>query len=273
MSNPEKEAVEERDAESLRRGFVVQLRCLDALMVRDLMKRYGRGNLGFFWILIEPMILTVGVMFMWSAMKGSQDRGIDVVVLVLTGYMPLTLWRHLTNAGVFALRASASLLYHRHVTPLDSVMSRLVLEFAGTTAALFVVTGVLMTAGLIAPIHDLGLAVLAWFCMGLLSFAVALIICALTEWSEVWERFIAPFQYLMLPISGAFFMLDWMPPQTRQYFLYNPTVHIFEAFRHGFIGDDTQTYHNLLYPFAYGLITMLLGMWLLERARNHLHFN
>ena len=47
-----------------------------------------------------------------------------IVALVLTGYMPLTLWRHITNAGVFAFRRSIGLLYHRRITLVDTLLAR-----------------------------------------------------------------------------------------------------------------------------------------------------
>ena len=83
--------------------LLTKLRVLEALAVRDMMRRYGRGNLGFLWVLLEPMILTVGVMLIWSVAKGEQEHGIEIIAFVLTGYMPLTLWRHMTNGGVFLL--------------------------------------------------------------------------------------------------------------------------------------------------------------------------
>jgi ABC-type polysaccharide/polyol phosphate export permease len=39
------------------RGVKVQARVLRALMIRELMMRYGRGNIGFLWLVLEPMLL------------------------------------------------------------------------------------------------------------------------------------------------------------------------------------------------------------------------
>jgi hypothetical protein len=39
------------------KGLKVQARVLNALMIRELMMRYGRGNIGFLWLIVEPMIL------------------------------------------------------------------------------------------------------------------------------------------------------------------------------------------------------------------------
>jgi capsular polysaccharide transport system permease protein len=82
-------------------GLKVQARCLHALMIREMMMRYGRDNLGFLWVFLEPMLLCVGVMLLWTLIHAPFEHGLTVVALVLTGYMPLTLWRHTTtNAAI-----------------------------------------------------------------------------------------------------------------------------------------------------------------------------
>ena len=104
-------------------GLTVLARTLEALVIRDMMARYGRANIGFLWVVVEPMILTLGVMTIWSAMKSPYEHGVQVVALVMTGYMPLTLFRHLTNPAVFFYRRSIPLLYHRHVTLIDALIA------------------------------------------------------------------------------------------------------------------------------------------------------
>lgn len=268
MDEPERRA---RPAPSLLRGWLAQLRCLEALIIRDMMMRYGRGNLGFMWVLIEPMILTIGVMLIWTMIKGEREHGITIIALVLTGYMPLTLWRHLTNNGVFALRRNASLLYHRNVTLLDVFMGRMALELGATTAALAIVAGTLMATELIEPIADYGTLAAGWLAMGALALGSALVICVLTEYSETWERFIQPYQYLMLPLSGCFFMVDWLPTAAQTAILFNPTVHCFEAFRAGFFGEKVATHYNLWYPFLWAIGLLAVGLRGLDAVRDRLH--
>ena len=46
---------------SLRRAFALQLRVLHALLMRELITRFGRENLGVLWMAGEPMLFTLGV--------------------------------------------------------------------------------------------------------------------------------------------------------------------------------------------------------------------
>lgn len=250
-----------------------RLRIYDALIVREMMMRYGRGNVGFLWVLLEPMLLTVGVLFLWTMIKGDTDKGVPVVALVLTGYMMLTLWRHLTGASVFMFRRNSSLLYHRNITLFQVFLSRMMLEFISTTAALIVVTSVLLGLELSEPISDVGLMLTAWFLMFFFGLSSALVICSITEISEVWEKFIQPFQYLMIPLSGTFFLVDWFPTDIQWYLLLNPMVHCNEIFRAGYIGESVIFHYTIWYPLAYTAVVFLVGLLLLEYTRKNVHLD
>ena len=49
------------------RSLDIQLRVLGALLMREIITRYGRDNLGFLWLFVEPMIFTLGITALWSA--------------------------------------------------------------------------------------------------------------------------------------------------------------------------------------------------------------
>ncbi len=253
------------------RGLRVQARCLYALMVREMMMRYGRDNLGFLWVFIEPMLLCVGVMIIWTFIHAPYEHGVTVIELVLTGYMPLTLWRHFISAGVLPFKRSVALLYHRHVTLLDVFFLRMFLVFAGSTSAFIIVTSSLILAGLIAPPHDIGLVIAGWISMAVLSSGIALVIAILTESSEVSERFVPVYQYLSLPISGCFFMVDWLPTFAQNLSWYNPSVHCYEMVRAGFFGESVQTHFAAWYPISFGVALFAGGIGLVNGLRDHIH--
>ena len=62
----------------------LHLNNLHALIIRDMMTRFGRNNLGFIWTILEPMILCTGVMTIWSLIHDSVIRGIPIISFVLT---------------------------------------------------------------------------------------------------------------------------------------------------------------------------------------------
>jgi capsular polysaccharide transport system permease protein len=262
-----------RNSHFLRQGLAAQARNIRALILRDMMMRYGRDNIGFVWVILEPLLLTAGVMVIWSFTMGSGKHGVRLVEFVLTGYLPLTLWRHMSNNSIGLFRRSAGLLYHRYISLFDILISRMMLELIGTTAAFLVVWGSLCVAGLAAPIENLGLLILGWLMMAWLAGVVGTIIAAVTEVSETAERFIQPIQYVTLPMSGAFFMVDWLPTWAQHAVLFNPMVHCYEVFRAGYFGPFLPTHYDLTYFCAWAFGLTFIGVISIQRVRSHVRLN
>lgn len=262
-----------RKTRTLVLGWRLQARNIRALMLRDLMLRFGRDNIGFAWVVLEPMILTAGVMVVWSFTVGSTKGGLKAAEFVLTGYMPLTLWRHMTNSMLTLFRRSSSLLYHSSISLFDIAFAKLCLEFIATTAALLVVWGSLNAIGVVADVARWDLLIVGWLMMGWLAAAVGLLLAVLTEGSEIWEKFIQPIQYLLIPLSGAFAMVDWLPKWAQDIILLNPMVHCFEAFRAGYFGDSLVTHYSFGYFTACALVLTFGAVVAVHRVRWRVQLN
>jgi capsular polysaccharide transport system permease protein len=252
------------------KGFVIQHRYLRALFVRDIMMRYGREHLGFTWVVLEPMLLTAGVISLWSVLRESYEHGVRLVEFVLTGYMLLTLWRHCTSSTILLLRRGVPLLYHRQVSVYDIFYSRMLVEFAGTTAALLFVLFTLLLVGVIAPIQDWSLVIAGWLSMAFLGMGAGALILVATERNETTEKLIQPIQYLLVPLSGTFFMVSWLPSSARELILVNPLVHPFEMVRSGFWGGGVEAHYSTIYVLVWGFVLNFLGLVGIHRIRRDL---
>jgi capsular polysaccharide transport system permease protein len=254
------------------RGLAVQRRILVALIIRQLMTKYGRNNIGFLWIVLEPMILCSGVLVIRSLISNSEENGVPLVAVLTTGYLPLTLWRHLTNAGVMILRRSGSMLYHRDISLIDCCIATIVLETSGCTLAGTIVYWTLYSAGLMGPIYDMGLVLGGWLLMALLATGLLFVFAVLTEYYEATERFIQPWQYLMIPLCGFFFMVNWLPSYAQKLAWYMPTIHCYEMIRAGAFGPGIPTYYTPWYPALWGIGMMAWALPRIEKARDKIHF-
>src|ERR1022692_2232285 len=91
------------------------LRIIWALLLRELTTRYGRDNIGFLWVIVEPMIFATGVAILWSIIKPPYEHGLKIIPFIITGYMPLILIRQTISFSVTAIRVNSELLYHRMI--------------------------------------------------------------------------------------------------------------------------------------------------------------
>ena len=79
------------------KSLKIQLRVIYALLMREIITRYGRHNLGFAWLFLEPMIFTLGVAVLWTALKASSHNEISIATFAVTGYSTIILWRNSSN--------------------------------------------------------------------------------------------------------------------------------------------------------------------------------
>ena len=223
-------------------SFRVQFRILHALMIREGLTHYGHENLGFFWVMGEPLLLSLGVMGMWK-MAGfgghTYAHGVvGIIPMALSSYVLLTHWRHVTAGSVHVMRNNAGLLFHRNIKTLDIIIARTLLDGMGALAAFMIACVPLTLYGLMEPIADPLLVVGAWALQVWISLSVGLVIAGLSEMYEAVEHFVAPILYITLPLTGAFYLVDWLPSSIQDLVLWSPLVDINEMFRAGVFGSD-----------------------------------
>ena len=73
-----------RSRGALRASLVVQWRVIHALLMRELITRFGRDNLGVLWLVAEPMVFTLGVATLWAFSGLRHGYGISPVALAVT---------------------------------------------------------------------------------------------------------------------------------------------------------------------------------------------
>ena len=146
------------------------------------------------------------------------------------------------------------------------------LEFAGCTVAYIVNYFALVLVGALDPIHDYGLVIEGWCLMGFVSVGIGAAMAVLTEEYEAAERFVQPFQYLIMPISGFMYMADWLPEYARNIALYIPMLHCFEITRHGFFGDAIPTYYSASYPILFAIVLLAIFLPRFEKMRDIIQY-
>jgi capsular polysaccharide transport system permease protein len=255
---------------SLRTGWDIQVRVIRALMVRELTTRFGRENIGFLWMTAEPMLFALLVGLMWRIMKGPLDFGVDIVAFTVSGYIPLVLFRSAVSRSMLSLSVNSSLMYHRQVKVLDILIVRFLIELIGHMMAYLLIALMLGAIGVFPAPYDVGFILLGAAYYALFTLAVTLVIAPLSEMSEVLEKITPVVLYIMIPFSGAFFIVSSLSPMAATFVLYSPPVHGMEMMRYGLFGPSIDPHYSLMYPLAFCLPVMLLGLILCRIVRRRL---
>lgn len=251
---------------SLSRSLAIQLRVIHALLLREVITRYGRHGLGVLWLMLEPMLFTLGVTALWYAVKAHTVSNIPIVAFAITGYSSVLMWRNATSRCSKAIEPNLALMYHRNVKVIDIFLSRIVLEWIGATASITVLTVFFASIGAMQWPSDLWPVIGGWFLLAWFSLALALIVGAISERSETFERVWHIVTYLLFPLSGAMFMVHWLPKAAQQAVLWLPMVHGVEMIRHGYFGEVIPTYEEPVYFAMANLILMMIGLALVRET-------
>lgn len=250
----------------------MQASVIRALMLRGLEQRYGRNNIGYLWVIGEPLMLASVISTLHAAAAGGHsDGGSSPFTFMLTGYVIYCIFRNSFNRAESLLHNSEVLLYHRMISPFDIVTANMLTEFIGCVAALCV----LQTAGIIVGASELPARPLylleAAFIFAFFSFSLNLIVAAYAYSFPIVSRLAHPFSYFALPVSGAFFSLTFLPPWARSVLAWNPMVSVFELARYGQFPHARDTYVYTGYVTSLSVALTYWGLVAIRQVRKDIH--
>jgi capsular polysaccharide transport system permease protein len=251
-------------------GWRIQRRVISALMIRELVTRFGRENIGFLWMMVEPLLFASLVGLVWRYMKGPEEHGVSIVAFVATGYIPLTLFRHVVTRTSRVFSVNGSLLYHRQIKVLDFIFVRFVIEVIGSMMAFLFIGSILYALNEFPVPADMGALLGGWFLYCLFTFSLSLVLAPVSEMSELLEKLLPVTLYIMIPFSGTFSMVSWLTPNIQKFMLYSPFVSPMELLRYGLFGDRVNAIYDLSVPIAWSLVLLLVGLGLCRRVRRTL---
>lgn len=242
----------------------IQLRIVGALLMREILTRYGRHNVGFLWVFFEPMMFTLGITALWNAAAMTHGSNLPITEFAVTGYSTVLVWRNCGSRCALAITPNKSLLFHRNVRVLDFFWARILLEITGATISMVSISSLFIFIGMMRMPEDVTLMMAAWIYMCVLGASLGLIIGAISERSEIVERLWHTFAYLLFPLSGAGFMVSWLPTKWQPYILALPMVHGTEMLRAGYFGSLVKPHYDITYMIFADSIMLLVGLLLVR---------
>jgi capsular polysaccharide transport system permease protein len=253
--------------------LTIQWRVLHALFLRELITRFGRDNLGVLWLVGEPMLFTLGVATLWSAIGLSHAAtSIPVVAFAVTGYSSVLMWRNATTRCSEGIEHSRPLLFHRRVLVIDVLLSRIALEIIGATGSFMVLATFFTYIDWMPMPNNLMLILGGWLMLAWFGTSLALFVGAACAFSSLVHRLWHPTAYLLFPMSGAAFMVDFLPQKLQQVVLFLPMVHGVELLRQGYFGNVVITHYDVAYMAKCCGILTFCGLYLVREASRRVEF-
>ncbi|MCW9698303.1 MULTISPECIES: ABC transporter permease [unclassified Avibacterium] len=252
------------DNTTFRQSLAIQSRVIGALLLREIITRYGRKNIGFLWLFVEPLLLTLCITLMWKYFRIDKVSTLNIIAFIITGYPIAMMWRNVSNRSIGSISANLSLLYHRNVRVLDTIFARMLLEISGATIAQILLMALLIMLGWIDYPNDIFYMLLAWVLMALFAISLGLIICSIAYYFDAFGKIWSTLSFVMLPLSGAFFFVHNLPSQIQNYAKWVPMINGTEMFRYGYFGNSVITHENIGLLILSDIIMLFIGLLLVR---------
>jgi len=248
----------------------IQRRVIGALVMREILDRWGRHNIGFLWLFFEPMIFTLAVAALWSFSKMGHGSTIPIVAFALTGYSAVLLWRNMPNRCVRAVQPNHTLMHHRNIKLMDIYGARLLLEASGATISFMLLSLLFIGMGWMKLPEDTLKVVFGWLLLAWFGCSLAILIGSLSERFEIVHILWHPISYILFPLSGAAFAVSALPEKAQQAVLLLPMVHGVELIREGYFGSQYHAHYDIAYMAGVTLVMTLFGMAQLRYVSRHI---
>lgn len=238
---------------------------LRLLIARDLTVRYKRSVLGVGWSLLNPILTTTVMFYVFNTvfMRGLQNRETFLPYL-FAGVLLSTFFTQGVNFAADAVAGGAGLLNKVYVRPeifaLSGTISSSINFIFGLiplTLVVFVMNrGLNLRALLIIPI----IIFMVMLTTGVgLMFAIAYL-----EFDDA-RHLIQVFLMLLTYMTPVFYSLSALGPNTQKVISKNPLTSFLNVFRESWGGTYNGTISDWIYLGSFSTITFVLGLFLFAK--------
>jgi len=255
--------------ESLRHALREQATVVWALMMREVMTRFGRHKLGYFWAFMEPVIhITVWFVIRILIRDRSGTADMSPWLFLGTGIMSFLMFMSMSGYVGGSISANRGLLGFPPVKTLDTIIARFQLEFATlivVAVALFSGMVVLGVAGWPDSLTTLAVAGGGMMLLGT-GFGMCRAIGA--AFFPVVSQFNIVITRTLYLSSGLMYDPERLPPEIQYWLSWNPCLHGVQLFRHGYSELYVTTLASPGYLYGWALCLLALGLFL-EKVTRH----
>ena len=240
---------------------------------RDFITLYKQTILGPLWFVIQPLVTTLGSMFVFGGLAGLSTDGVPQPLFYMSGVM---LWGYFSSSfllctNVFVSNAAlfGKVYFPRLIVPLAAVTSNLIKM--GIQLLLFVAMYIVYWL-IGAPLQVKAALFLFPVLMVMLAFhAVSwgLIVSSLTSKYRDLTLLVGFVVQLYMYATPVVYPLSAMPEKYKPLMELNPLTPIFEAFKYGCMGCGALDWGGLLYSFVFMVAALFFSVIIFNRVERN----
>lgn len=238
------------------------------LLMRDIRARYTQSALGFYWAVVEPLIVAGIFTLIFSTFVRVSTGDTPYTLFLLAGLLS---WNLFSNSALNAVNSVVrepnlitKVYFPRELLPIAATMAR-VLDLA---ASLLVLIGLMVVFGRALP-PTIGLLPLVVLCQIAFCVGIGLMIAAANVFYRDVGQLTGVALMIWMYLSALLYPLNVVPAAYLGIFLLNPMVGFIEAYRKlillGTIPDPRMT----AYTVTASLVALIFGYAVFKRCDEH----
>lgn len=244
---------------------------LFALLLREFQTRFGSRRMGAFWMIFEPMIHVMVMLFIFSVIRARTVQGMDYPIFLLTGMLPFFMMRNIAKNLMESVNANQALFAYPNIKIFDTYIARTLVEIIiyGTIYLIFLFSLGYWFGFDVSIAHPIGFfsALLTGI---LFSFGLGVLLSILAQAMPSIKSFVGILFMAFYFISGILFPLWIIPEKYLSLVLLNPYAHIISNLR-----DSVFSYYptvqgvNMTYPTiaTIAILFCSLGLYQIRKER------
>jgi capsular polysaccharide transport system permease protein len=240
-------------------NFKVQKDVIFALLIREAKTRFGSEKLGYLWAFLEPILHVTILSLIFSLVGRIGPSNINYSLFIMTGILPWLLFSNILTKGMKAIASNESLFSYKQVKPIDTIISRSILELLISFSSFFLISLFLIAYFKIIPDSFL-LLTFSYLLLTVFAFSLALIISIISfKFLDIF-KLVPLFMRPLYFASGIFFSVSILPSKAYDILFFNPILHFIELFRYSFFGLEMFHVYSLQYLLISTLVLLFLGL-------------
>ncbi|MBN2318025.1 MAG: ABC transporter permease [Acidobacteria bacterium] len=236
-----------------------------ALTVKELRVRYKRSFLGFFWALLNPLLMMSVYVIVFSTILG---RGIEnYAIFMISGLFPWTFFSQSLNYSMSSIVGNHAMLkkvkFAKSVLPVSAVLSNVInflLSLLPMAIIILLFRYPFYWTWAYLPVPILSLIIFS-LGVGLFCATLHVFFRDMTHIIEILTRA----WFFLTPII---YTLDYIPAQYHIYFKLNPMYYILDGFRMAIYYGRIPATSSITMSFVYSFASLVFGYFIFRRYQD-----
>ena len=239
---------------------------LQLLVERDLKIKYRRSVLGYFWSILNPLLMMIILTIVFSTVFRFDIP--NYPVYLLAGQLMYSFFAEATSMALESILDGAALIKKVYLPKFIFPLSRVLSSFTSVILSLCALFLVMVITGvefhltlLLLPVALLYILI---FSIGI-GFIMSAAVVFFRDLKYLYSVLLTALNY----ITPIFYPVSIVPPEYKALVMYNPLYHFVTFFRQVTIYGQWPDFETHLFCFGYAFGTIFLGIYCFRRHQNN----